>query len=91
LPVINDFGGARPDLRSSVTNKAKAALREQNKSEWQCDLTIMGNAQVAAGVTFNVEGFGAFDGKYIADTVTHLLDGGGYTTNIKGHRVLVGY
>lgn len=88
--VVNDFSDIRYDASTTAQTKAKAALREQNKSEWQCKLKTIGNPGMTAGLTFNVEGFGVYDGKYIADSVVHTL-GGGYTTEISGHKVLEGY
>jgi hypothetical protein len=89
-PVIDDFGDIRADVREQAKEKAKNALREKNKHEFICDLTIVGNTRMMAGVTFMVEGFGENDGKYIAESTTHTLDGG-YTTKIRGRRVLEGY
>jgi len=89
-PVKDDFMDIRADVRDQAVKQAKTALREKNKSEWTCDLIIMGNTRVVAGITFMVEGFGEHDGKYIAESVVHTLDGG-YTTKIKGRRCLEGY
>ena len=88
--VIDDFNDIRHDLTPAAKNQAKAALRNKNKNEWQCDLTVVGNTRIMSGVTFVVAGFGIYDGKYIVDTATHTL-GSGYTTRIQGHRVLQGY
>jgi hypothetical protein len=90
MSVIDDFGDILHTATPAAQEQAAAALRNQNKNEWQCDLTIIGNTRIVSGVTFMVEGFGVFDGKYIADNVTHSISGG-YTTQIKGHRVLDGY
>lgn len=92
MDTKSDFSDIRADASESAKKKAKAELRKQNKGEWQCKLTTMGNLTMTEGVTFTVEGYGVYDGKYIADAVTHTLDGeGGFTTDISGHRVLVGY
>jgi len=89
-PVVEDFLYQRKDVQDQAKQQAKTALREKNKSEWQCDLEIVGNTRIVAGVTFDVIGFGEHDGKYIATTVTHSLEDG-YTTKIQGHRALEGY
>ena len=88
--VQNDFSDILADAKGAAEVQVKAALRQQNKLEWQCDLTIVGNPGMSAGITFIIEGFGVYDGKYIADVVTHSL-GDSYTTQIKGHRCLEGY
>lgn len=88
----DDFNDIRDDVKEAAEAKAKAEARKQNKHEWTCDLTVIGNLSVVESTTFNVEGYGVYDGKYIADKVTHTLDGqGGFTTEINGHRVLEGY
>jgi len=88
--VIDDFLDIRADVRDQALQQCKTSLREKNKHEWTCELEIMGNTEIVSGVTFEVQGFGIFDGKYLCTQVIHKL-GGGYTTKIKGHRVLNGY
>lgn len=90
--VADDFMDIRFDARGTARQKAKTALREQNKHEWVCDLVIVGNTQITSGVTFMVEDFGKFDGKYIVESADHRIAGdGGYTTAIKARRILRGY
>ena len=86
--VVDDFGDIRADAKGTAQTKAKSALREQNKNEWTCDLTTIGNTRMCAGATFNIEGFGVFDGKYIAETVKHSIGSSGYTNDIKGRKTL---
>jgi hypothetical protein len=43
---------------------------------------------MAAGVTIEVKGWKKFDGKYIVESATHSVDGGGYTTRIEIRKVL---
>lgn len=88
--TIDDFADVRTDAKGTAAVKAKSMLRAANKGEWKCNLKSMGNVRMVSGSTFLVSGFGVFDGKYIAETVTHTLDGG-YINDITGHRVLEGY
>lgn len=44
-----------------------------------------------AGVTVQVAGYGAFDGKYIIETATHSISRSGYKTDVTLRRVLEGY
>ena len=88
--LYNVSGSNTSKPGGSATKMAQAELREQNKSEWTCELTIIGNPQIVAGITFFVEDFGIHSGKWIADKVEHSL-GGGYTTRISGRRCLEGY
>lgn len=90
--VVDDFNDIRWDARGTAQQKARTALREQNKREWVCDLALVGTIEIAAGSTFIIESFGVFDGKYIAEKVEHRLSGdGGYITAVKGRRTLEGY
>ena len=89
MPVKDDFSDILHDARDAAKTKAKKALREQNKNEWLCEVTIQGNTSVVSGITFNVDGEGEDSGKYIATKVTHTIPG--YTTKIEGRKVLHGY
>lgn len=87
MSTINDFGDIQASFTPAAESQAQASLRDKNKNEWTCVLTIVGNTQVVDGTIFEVEDFGQFDGKYIAYEVSHNIDGG-YTTKIKGRKVL---
>lgn len=71
---------------------AKAFLRLANKFEKTASFTMPGNPIYCAGMTVNLEKFGAWDGKYIIRQAVHTVSaGGGYTTSIKLRKVLNGY
>lgn len=70
---------------------AKKRLREKNSQEFKASFNLAGDARLVAGVTVLVEGFGAFDGKYIIETASHAVSSSGYKTNITLRRVLEGY
>lgn len=88
--AADDFANVRVDATATAMRQAMAEAREKNKNEWNCDLALVGDTKIVAGVTFLIEGFGVYDGKYIVDEATHSL-GGGYITSVKAHRVLEGY
>ena len=44
-----------------------------------------------ASVTVTLEGWGAWDGKYIVSQAKHTVSGTGYTTQIQLRKVLEGY
>lgn len=68
---------------------ARAKLRRKNKQEVSCDLSMMGDTIVLAGLCGSVRGFGRFDGKYLTKTASHSVDkSGGYSTSFSGHKVL---
>lgn len=84
------------EITERVTNTAEAyqlaqkRLRQKNKGEFQADFTLVGDVGLVAGITVSVNGWGAFDGKYIIQSATHNVTGG-YTVNLKLRRVLEGY
>lgn len=71
-------------------NLAKKRLREKNKDEVTGSLNMLGNFVLLSGVTVNLLGFGAFDGRYLITRASHDI-GSGYTTNIDVRRCLNGY
>lgn len=84
------------EITAKVTNAAEAKalaakhLRLHNKYEKTATFTVPGNPLLVAGVTFNVEGFGGWNGKYIVKQAVHTISNG-YSTKIVGRRVLEGY
>ena len=75
---------------AEALNLAKKRLREKNKDEVTGSLNMLGNFVLLSGVTVNLLGFGAFDGKYLITRASHDI-GSGYTTNIDVRRCLNGY
>lgn len=84
------------EINEKVTSAAEAKqlaitqLREKNKNEFKADFTLVGDLDLVAGVTVDVEGYGIFDGKYIVETATHNVTGG-YTVGVGLRKVLEGY
>jgi phage protein D len=85
--TAKDFESIRADKSDLALLQAKAKAREKNKDEWTCTLNVAGNVKMVAGVNFKVKNFGVYDGKYAVVSATHTA-GGGYTTEIKGRKVL---
>lgn len=75
---------------AEALNLAKKRLREKNKDEVTGSLNMLGNFVLLSGVTVNLLGFGAFDGRYLITRASHDI-GSGYTTNIDVRRCLNGY
>lgn len=69
---------------------AQRTARRLNKKETTATLAVVGNIQLLGGVCIDLEGFGAFDGKYFIEKATHLIDGG-YKTDLEIRKVLEGY
>ena len=88
--------GQTLEINEKVSDKEEARklamkrLRQKNKSEFSAEFSLVGDVLLVAGVTVDVVGYGAFDGKYIIETATHNLTGG-YTVSVKLRRVLEGY
>ena len=95
-PRNADGSGQVLEVNEKVTSAEEARqlamkrLRQKNKGEFKADFTLVGDLDLVAGVTVNVSGYGAFDGKYIIESATHSLTGG-YTVDIKLRRVLEEY
>ncbi|WP_217958070.1 phage late control D family protein [Acutalibacter muris] len=85
------------EINEKVSSNAEAKtlaekrLREKNGQQFTASFNLVGDARLVAGLTVIVEGYGAFDGKYIIECATHSVSSSGYTTNIKLRRVLEGY
>jgi phage protein D len=70
---------------------AKKRLRLHNKFSKTADFTMVGDANITAGITVTLKDFGLWDGKYIVSQAKHDVGSGGYKTKIKLRRVLEGY
>lgn len=72
---------------------ARAKLRELNAKETTFSCKLPGNAKLVAGVCVTIgKEFGSFEGKYFIDKAIHdVSGGGGYTTSVDMHRVVVDY
>lgn len=70
---------------------AAKRLRLHNKYSCTATFTFPGDPDKMAGVTAMLEGWGAWDGKYIVKTAKHTMGSSGYTTQTVLRRVLEGY
>lgn len=84
---INEKVSTREEARQLAMKR----LREKNKSEFKASFSLAGDVRLVAGVTVELSGYGAFDGKYIIATATHSISRSGYKTDITLRRVLEGY
>ena len=69
---------------------AKAELRKHNKKGSTCNLTLVGDTGLVAGVTIKLTDFGKFDGIYLVDKATHNVQNN-YTVDLELHKKLEGY
>ncbi len=76
----------RVSSQAEAERLARHKLREKNKEEFSVTLTLPLNLKLLAGVTFQLEGFGAFDSKWIIDESSHTISDSGSVTRIKAHR-----
>lgn len=70
---------------------AAKRLRLHNKYSRTATFTFPGDPSKVAGVTAILEGWGAWDGKYIVKQSKHTIGSAGYTTQTVLRRVLEGY
>lgn len=77
--------------REEARQLAMKRLRQKNKGEFKASFKLAGDLRLVAGVTVQVAGYGAFDGKYIIETATHSISRSGYKTDVTLRRVLEGY
>ncbi len=82
---------ARVGSVAEAKELAAKNLRLRNKFERSVSFTFPGNPALVAGVTFNVAGWGLWDGRYIIKQAKHTVSGSGYTVQVKGRKVLEGY
>ncbi len=93
----NSKNNQQLEVTAKVSNKDEAKtlaekhLRLHNKYSKSATFTFPGNPALVAGVTVELKGWGAFDGKYIITQAVHTVGSSGYTTQIKLRRVLEGY
>lgn len=70
---------------------AMKKLREKNKEEFTASFTMPGDVKMVAGCTVEVDGWYAYDGKYIIEAAKHTLSRSGYITDITVRKVLEEY
>ena len=70
---------------------AEKLLRLHNKYAKTATFTLPGSPQLVAGVTVALEGWGAWDGKYLVTQAKHTVGGSGYSVQVKLRKVLEGY
>lgn len=69
---------------------AKTHLRLHNKFSKKISFTFPGNTALVAAVTVQLEGWGAWDGKYLVKKADHTVSASGYTTKIDGYATASG-
>jgi len=90
LKLRENYNSESDDI--NLDRKAKARLREENKYEWTCDMTLKGDIIYFTGTNIDIVGWGRFDGKYHIDTAVHSINNsGGYTVSLSLRRCLEGY
>lgn len=96
-PRNSDKSGTVLEVNEKVSDREEARklamkrLRQKNKGGFKASFNLVGDARLVAGITVEVAGFGAFDGKYIIETAGHTISRSGYKTNVTLRRVLEEY
>ena len=92
----DDDSNQQLEIKAKVSSIAQAKalaakyLRLHNKYQKTASFTMPGNPLLCSGLTVQMEGWGAWDGKYIISEAKHSLSNS-YTTQIELRRVLEGY
>lgn len=96
---VKDYDESKEDnqcleIRQKVNNAleayalAKKLLRLYNKYEFTASFTFPGDITLLAGLVVELQGWGAWDGRYIIKQAKHTVSNSGYTTEITLRRVL---
>jgi phage protein D len=68
--------------------KAQSALHDANKDQVTGRIELEGTTLLVAGVNFQIQGFGNFDGTYHIESSKHRLErSSGYTTETEVRRL----
>lgn len=70
---------------------AEKRLRLHNKFSKTGKFTFPGEPVLLAGNTVRLDGWGAFDGKYLISQAVHKVDDNGYTTTAQIRRIISSY
>ena len=84
------FLSTKCDSVGEAETKAKAALREQLRSNQTVSFETMGDLRFVAGTNIKLTGFGELNGKYFIDTVTHTIEGK-FTTSVTAHKTVTDF
>lgn len=76
------------DSYADALRRARKRLREKNKEAGKASMSVVGDPRIASGITIQISGWGRFDGKYLIESTTHQIGGGGYTTDMEIRKVL---
>jgi phage protein D len=80
-----------PEGDAGTQRKAKSVVRDANKDKETADIELsLGNPLVAAGMTFNLSGFGKYDGAWFIESAEHTV-APIYETKLNARRCLTGY
>lgn len=79
---------ARAGSKATAQIKAQAALENANLEQTTGSITLPGNTRLVAGINFQLEGYGRFSGKYMAESSRHRIDRSGYVTELEIKRIV---
>lgn len=76
----------RVESQADAERLAKKKLAAANKREVTASIKLLGDIRFSATQNIELEDFGAFDGKYTIEKVTHSISGsGGFVTTLDLH------
>lgn len=75
------IAGERFETKAHAEARAKSELHYANRKQHSGNIEMVGNVACIAGNTFEVVGFGKYDGKRMIKTASHTMGRDGYTCN----------
>ena len=76
----------RVENNSDAERLARCKLKEKNREEWKVNLTTIGDFNLLAGNTIQLDNFGAYNGKYMLKKVVHDVGSSGYTCKLECYK-----
>ncbi|WP_019672318.1 hypothetical protein [Psychrobacter lutiphocae] len=86
----SDKRNSRANASTPEVASAKAKARQSQADDKQAEgrFNITGDTRLTAGSSFNLTGFGRFDGKWQIQQATHSISrSSGYTTEVQFQKV----
>lgn len=74
----------RADNPLQIKQRTQGTRNQEEDDQCSGDITLVGNARIAAGVTVHLPNRGKFSGNYLVKTVRHMvIRGGGFETTLE--------
>lgn len=85
------FNNESAAANAASERKTKSKLREKNKREYDCQMSVFGSPDYLSGLNAELIGWGIFDGKWFISSTIHSITSSGYVTQLSMRKALQGY